>query len=313
MGVRFAVESAEGKPLAEGVSYGFEQARIAIGRGSSADVRIPHLTVSELHAEVRLVGDAYTIEDRDSTNGTLLNGTRLAPGRSKRLREGDRIEIGAYVLSFHLGVVLSHTITLERTSELARRLFRQSHAGAGVTAPRLVLLTGAETGKSVEIPLPPARWLLGRADTCQLLLRDDPEVGNEHAEIIRDLDGVLVRNLDAKRGMLINEQRVAQRRLRDGDELLFGTTRLLFEEPAEEPMDALVAESDRPLPKAEPAATEVARPIDVQPPADKPRGAVVHETPQRRSSFDADLLIYALAALVIALSVVGLIALIRAE
>ena len=58
-------------------------------------MRIPHLTVSELHATLRLQDEVYTLVDNDSTNGTWVNGTRLTTGRTKRLHDGDRIEVGA--------------------------------------------------------------------------------------------------------------------------------------------------------------------------------------------------------------------------
>lgn len=313
MAVRFVVHTAEGKPLAEELTFGFEQARISIGRGLAADVRIPHLTVSDLHAEVQLLGDSYAIEDRGSTNGTLVNGARLLLGRSKRLHDGDRIEVGVYTLTFHANVALSHTTTMERTSELARRLFRQSRAGTGITAPRLVVLSGSDTGRSLSIPPPPTRLLLGRAETCQLVLANDSAVANEHAELVRDLDGVLIKNLDNRYDMTVNEQRIVQRRLRDGDELLIGETRLLFEEPAEEPMDALTAEPDQPVPQAPEPAPSKGLANDASAPSVPQSAPSISPAPQRRSSFDADLLVYALAAIVIALSIVGLIALIRAE
>ncbi len=234
MGVRFVISLAEGEPLPEEVGYGFEQARIVIGRGPGADVRLPHLTVSETHATVRLDGDSYVILDNDSKNGTQVNGTRVVQGRGKRLRDGDRIDVGVYALSFRTGVVLSQPTTMERTAELARRLFRQSQQGAHVEGPRLCVLSGPETGKSLDVPPPPARLLLGRAEACQLVL-PDPAVAQEHAELVRDLDGVLIKTLGSAEAPNINGQLLAQRRLRDGDELVLGTTRLLFEEPADEP------------------------------------------------------------------------------
>ena len=308
MGVRFVIRSAEGKPLPEEVVYGFEQARIVIGRGAGADIRIPHLTVSDTHATVRLDGDAYAILDNDSTNGTSVNGQHLVQGRGKRLREGDRIEVGAYGLTFHQGVVLAEPTTMERTAELARRLFRQTQQGARIGAPRLCVLSGPDTGRSLDIPQPPARLLIGRDAHCQLVLPDS-DVSREHAELLRDLDGVLIRNLESKNGLDINGQLVMQRRLRDGDKLLLGTTRLLFEEPAEEPIDGLGTEADRPLPPP----AQSAPPAPAQNASAAEPAAQKRPRPKRDPAFDADVLIYALAAIVIVLSIAGLIALIHAN
>jgi pSer/pThr/pTyr-binding forkhead associated (FHA) protein len=310
MGVRFVVRSAEGQALSEELAYGFEQARIVIGRGPGADVRIPHLTVSETHATVHLDGDGHAIVDNESTNGTRVNGARLSPGRKKRLRDGDQIEIGAYSLTVHTGVALPQTVTAERTAELARRLFRQTHAGARLGAPRLCVLTGPETGKSLDVPSPPARLLIGADDECQLVL-PDPGVAAEHVELVRDLDGVLIRRLERAAQLVINGQAVEQKRLRDADEIVLGATRLLFEDPAEEPIDGLAAEADRTLlpPAAPPAPTPAADSAAPAPPA---RSSA---PPRARSQppFDADVIIYVLAAIVIAVSVIGLIALMTAD
>jgi pSer/pThr/pTyr-binding forkhead associated (FHA) protein len=236
----------------------------------------------------------------------LVNGVRLVPERAKRLRDGDRIELGAYGLSFHEGVALAQPTTMERTAELARRLFRQSQAGEHLGAPRLCVLSGPDTGKSLDIPAPPARVLVGKDPSCQLVL-PDPDVTAEHAELVRDLDGVVIRNLDSKHALEINTQVVEQRRLRDGDEIRIGSTRLLFEDPAEEPIDGLNAEADHALAAPQPVASEPLEPSS----AAKPTQPGPRATPRRRPPFDADVLIYALAAIVIALSIAGLVALMR--
>lgn len=50
--------------------------------------------VSRVHADIRVEGDAYFIEDVGSSNGTYINHTPLLPGNRHRLRAGDRISLG---------------------------------------------------------------------------------------------------------------------------------------------------------------------------------------------------------------------------
>jgi ribosomal protein L40E len=50
--------------------------------------------VSRVHADIRVEGDAYYIEDLGSANGTYVNNLPLAPGNRHRLRMGDRIALG---------------------------------------------------------------------------------------------------------------------------------------------------------------------------------------------------------------------------
>lgn len=50
--------------------------------------------VSRVHADIRLEGEGYFLEDRGSSNGTYVNHTPLLPGNRHRLRGGDRIALG---------------------------------------------------------------------------------------------------------------------------------------------------------------------------------------------------------------------------
>ncbi len=50
--------------------------------------------VSRIHADIRVEGDAYFIEDVGSSNGTYINHIPLQRGNRYRLRTGDRIALG---------------------------------------------------------------------------------------------------------------------------------------------------------------------------------------------------------------------------
>ncbi|WP_013320334.1 FHA domain-containing protein [Gloeothece verrucosa] len=50
--------------------------------------------VSRVHADIRVEGDLYYIEDTGSSNGTYINHIPLSPGDRHRLRSGDRIALG---------------------------------------------------------------------------------------------------------------------------------------------------------------------------------------------------------------------------
>ena len=50
--------------------------------------------VSRIHADIRVEGDAFYIEDVGSANGTYINNLPLLPGNRHRLRAGDRIALG---------------------------------------------------------------------------------------------------------------------------------------------------------------------------------------------------------------------------
>jgi hypothetical protein len=71
-----------------------------IGRGESADIRLTQdRTVSRFHARISGVRGRFMIEDLDSVNGVLVNGT---PVRRCELRHGDEIVVGSHLLLFEL-------------------------------------------------------------------------------------------------------------------------------------------------------------------------------------------------------------------
>jgi predicted component of type VI protein secretion system len=67
--------------------------RTLIGRSAASDVRLNDPLVSSSHAVITRVGDTYELEDKDSTNGTTLNGAPLR--KATRLREDSVIGVGS--------------------------------------------------------------------------------------------------------------------------------------------------------------------------------------------------------------------------
>lgn len=70
----------------------------AVGRDAANDVVVNDEAASARHALVELVDGQWWIQDEGSTNGTLLNGSRLT--RRERLHDGDVVEIGRIAMRF---------------------------------------------------------------------------------------------------------------------------------------------------------------------------------------------------------------------
>ena len=75
-----------------GKTFTLSKSEIVIGRDVNVDVVINTAEVSRRHARLYLDGGAYVVEDLGSTNGTFVNGQRLAAPAS--LRTGDIIMLG---------------------------------------------------------------------------------------------------------------------------------------------------------------------------------------------------------------------------
>jgi class 3 adenylate cyclase len=59
---------------------------------------LPYPEVSGQHAEIRCGADGWTIMDRNSTNGTTVNGKVCVSGEEYQLRHGDEVKIAQYQL-----------------------------------------------------------------------------------------------------------------------------------------------------------------------------------------------------------------------
>jgi pSer/pThr/pTyr-binding forkhead associated (FHA) protein len=75
---------------------------ISIGRSPDADVRIEDRFASGIHARVYSRGSTYYVEDMNSTNGTYINGERLAGEAA--LRDLDEVRIGDTEFRFEMEV-----------------------------------------------------------------------------------------------------------------------------------------------------------------------------------------------------------------
>ena len=70
---------------------------VTIGRGPECHIVLADPNVSRRHAEIRPAGDGFLAADLASTNGTRVNGARIA---EQRLVDGDQIIFGNTVISF---------------------------------------------------------------------------------------------------------------------------------------------------------------------------------------------------------------------
>jgi adenylate cyclase len=64
---------------------------LVVGRGVATDIAIYDPTISRRHAELTVQGDVVDVRDLGSSNGTWLNGSRVATGR---LRANDSVTFG---------------------------------------------------------------------------------------------------------------------------------------------------------------------------------------------------------------------------
>src|SRR5574338_1219870 len=79
-----------------GAVFPLEGDQLMIGRDSSNSVSISDAEVSRRHARLTFQGGKYVIEDLGSTNGTFVNGQRLAGPRV--LKAGEVVSFGEQIV-----------------------------------------------------------------------------------------------------------------------------------------------------------------------------------------------------------------------
>ena len=187
-----------------------------IGRGPGVDIIVADDTVSKVHASLAYDRKALHLRVRDlgSSNGTFLNGERVA---SAEAAIGARLRLGT----------VDYTVSSEPAEESAT-------AGGW-------MLSGFDTsGRAVQFTLEPARdpegavkptaWTLGRDPSRADFVIDDPSVSSLHAELVFETGDILrLRDAGSMNGTHIDGQSIGKNTVTldtAGQDIAFGAARL---------------------------------------------------------------------------------------
>ncbi len=115
-----------------GAAFTLEGDQLTVGRDSTNEIVINDAEISRRHARLTFQGGKYVIEDLGSTNGTFVNGQRLA---------GPRVLKAGEVVSFGEQIVLVFEVT-------------NFDAAATIASPRAAAAVPA-VSRPVPAPPPP--------------------------------------------------------------------------------------------------------------------------------------------------------------
>lgn len=169
-----------------------------IGRDATNDLVLESAVVSRRHAVVTAGDGGFRVRDLQSTNGTAVNGQRVA---ESVLRDGDIIRIGDEQGN-HVGLI-----------------FRQQAAASPGTIHigRRELSSGSIT-------------IIGRDSSATLQL-DHPTVSRLHAEVRTTPAGATLRDLGSSNGTFVNGQLLAGTHpLVAGDVVQIGPYKLVYDQ-----------------------------------------------------------------------------------
>lgn len=227
----------------------------------------------------------------------------------RHLHSDDLIALGEFGVLFQLTTSAVTLTTSERSAEMARRIVRELRNGSQPNASRPVLrvVAGPQQGRELQVPAPPCRMIVGRSEHCDLPL-SDTDASREHIEVSSTLEGCYVKDLGSKNGILINGKAATQRMLSDGDHLIVGNTELVYVDPADARLKALEMQEDQTLS----VSTSTSATAPVQLPGQVVVASHTQALPKTQRISYVDWIIYVVAAVIIGLSIAGLVVLLAA-
>jgi ABC-type multidrug transport system ATPase subunit/pSer/pThr/pTyr-binding forkhead associated (FHA) protein len=183
-------------------TYALTKTSMRLGRAPDNDIVISSPLVSNHHLEVEIHAGRVMITDLNSTNGTQVNGARIAPNQRILLQEGDVLRVGDL-----------HGNSLQISLGGAEGNLRTKAAG------------NLDLSKLATQP----KVLIGRATTCDLCI-PHPSVSKHHAMVFRQGGRIAIQDLGSRNGTFVNGVRVTQANLSDGDEIQVGPFHLVYDD-----------------------------------------------------------------------------------
>lgn len=226
---------------------------VTIGSGSRNDIAILDNDVSREHCKLVRKGAEYELHDLDSRYGTFVSGQRVR---------------GIWMLIPGTIIELGDAVTLEfqqdEDAELAQsELPRQRWDTTRTTAdpdshPFLVLMTGPKPG--TPYPLQGDTINLGR-DLSNDILIQDPEISRFHLRLRRVGSGYEVEDLKSTNGVLVNGERLSEKRILQPDDVLQVGTMVEFRYTWDPNSSGAGKKATASAPATEPGATQGPPPV----------------------------------------------------
>ncbi|MBX3114722.1 MAG: FHA domain-containing protein [Fimbriimonadaceae bacterium] len=165
--------------------------------GRQADIAVEDTRVSRSHAQFSWEAGQVFVTDVGSTNGTAVDGNRIAAQAKTAVSNGAKISLGGFEL------------TLGMPGEANKTMAAMSGKTAALTAPPTA--SGAVAWVIVDgekKPLTPGTHSFGRKSDNDIQI-PDPYVSGKHGEFHVDDNGVSITDIGSTNGTFVNEAKLA--------------------------------------------------------------------------------------------------------
>lgn len=210
--------------------------QITIGRQSDSQVHLKSSGVSRHHAKIVTDGENFFLVDMESGNGTSLNGMRLRSNEKNLLKAGDIINIDEFQINFHETDDLFEINKSEEVTEsdiLEVKLLKKVLGALDKeSVPSIEVLNGSSEGKKFLFTDEVTEIVIGRDPDCDFPINEHV-MSRKHARITKRWGGIAIRDMESKNGCFVNNRRVVEEYLHDGDRIALGTLVFIFRNPQE--------------------------------------------------------------------------------
>lgn len=222
-------------------AYKFDKREVLVGRDPAVDIRLPDPAVSLVHLRLVRRRGRLLVADLGSTNGTRLDGVRLAADEIVAVEEGACLSVGPFELRVGEGPGAEAMATGPGdTAAFARQMVAEILGGAD--GPRLRVRNGPDAGAELAVTPGAGPQLIGRGEDCALRLAD-ADASRHHASVAHESGRVVVRDLQSKNGVEINGARIdGAHALSSTDRIRIGSTMLELDDPTDSVLDQLALE-----------------------------------------------------------------------
>lgn len=220
---------------------------IVFGRTNTCDIELPSKSVSRRHAEINREAEDYFLTDLKSGNGTLVNGKKVRPLEKNLLRSGDLLRIEDYEIRFLLeDDNVDHPLEEDTDTDIIeiKLIKKMLNALDSDETPSLEVLNGVATGKKLNITDRKELLIIGRDKDADLSI-DENVISRHHVKLEKKWGGIVITDLDSKNGSFVNNERIKEKLLRDGDKVMLGTVKLLYRNPQDVNIEKISQEISR--------------------------------------------------------------------
>jgi pSer/pThr/pTyr-binding forkhead associated (FHA) protein len=167
--------------------------------GREGDVLLADARASRRHAQITNTDGVLVLEDLGSTNGTKVNGTKIAPGEKATLAGGEKVSFGGIELQVSLPGAKGGNTT---------QILSANKTAAIAAAPQKEVAPAMLVGEGKEFPLKAGVSTFGRKAENDVQIAD-PYISGKHGLIeVTDQGVFIITDTGSSNGTMLNDAKL---------------------------------------------------------------------------------------------------------